>query len=518
MGGCCSRVSSQQNDGDEKNATTVKVPESDERIKIIGHDPDYPWVKPDHNLQRVMPLFKKVAVLGQGASSEVAHAIRKADKEEFAMKIMKRDDKWNPILFKQEYELLTMLDHPSILGYRDCYMDYKNFYFCTELCKGGELFDKIKEMKKFSEVEAAMFIRTIISAIGHCHSKNIVHRDLKPENIVFRTKHQKEMVIIDFGDAKVVDDNATYEDFVGTAFYLAPECVRNRTGAELKKSDMWTIGVITYVLLTGRPPFYGRDNKEILKKIIRGKVSFPQSTRLSRSARDFIKKLIKKSPEARLSAKQALEHKWLQGQAGTEDLGRDLVESLSNYSSVSKLKKVLVRMLASQMTKADHRTLRHQFDQMDTNGDGVINLEELTDYLHKQSGNYAEAKRTATNIIKQLDQDGDGLISKSEWWDARLSTKFQDDSIIREQFERIDDNGDGYITHDELAKLFNGQLTEELIKQMIEEVDDNNDGKISFDEFVSAMKEGCLKKMLAPQIKNEMSEIRQELQSEKTDQ
>jgi len=517
MGGCCSS-SPQPIDGDAKNRTSLKVPGSEDRIKIVGHDPEYPWVEPDHNLQDVMPFFKEVRELGQGACSKVLHVVRKEDQEVFAMKVMKRDDKWNPILFKQEYELLTMLKHPNILGYRDSYMDHTNFYICTELCKGGELFDKIKELKRFREVEAAVYIRTIISAIEHCHSKDIVHRDLKPENIVFRTKAQKDLVIIDFGDAKVVDENGTYEDFVGTAFYLAPECVRNRTGAELKKSDMWTIGVITYVLLTGRPPFYGRDNKEILKKILRGKVNFPKSTKLSSSARDFIKRLIRKSPEARMSAKQALEHRWLRGQAGTEDLGRDLVESLSNYSSVSKLKKVLVRMLASQMTKADHRALKHQFDQMDINGDGQINLEELTNYLHKQSGNYVEAKRTATNIIKQLDQDGDGLISKSEWWDARLSTKFQDDSIIREQFNRIDDNGDGYITHDELAKLFNGQLTEDLIRQMIEEVDQNNDGKISFEEFVSAMKEGCLKKMLAPNIKNEMSSLRKELQSEKTDQ
>jgi len=500
---------------DEEVSKTVKVPGSNECLRILGVDKEFDFVKRDHNLERVMPLFEKKDILGQGASSEVAHVIRKEDDQEFAMKIMKRDDKWNPILFKQEYNLLSQLKHPNILGYCDCYMDRKNFYFCTELCKGGELFDRIKELKKFREVEAATFIKTIISAIAHCHSKNIVHRDLKPENIVFRTKARKELVIIDFGDAKVVKKDDIYEDFVGTAFYLAPECVRNRTGEELKKSDMWTIGVITYVLLTGRPPFHGRDNKEILKKIIRGKVTFSKSTKLSSSAKDFIKKLIKKSPKERLSAEDALKHKWLMGSAGTEDLGRDLVESLSNYSSVSKLKKVLGRMLANQMTKQDHRTLRHQFDKMDKNGDGVINLEELTDYLHEQTGNYEEARATAESIISQLDQDGDGQISKSEWWDARLATKFQDDSIIKQQFNMIDDNGDGYITHDELAKLFNGQLTKDLITQMIQEVDENNDGKISFDEFVVAMKEGCLKKMLSPKIKNQMSELRKEIESER---
>jgi len=186
---------------------------------------------------------------------------------------------------------------------------------------------------------------------------------------------------------------------------------------------------------------------------------------------------------------------------------------------VSKLKKVLVRMLGSQMTKSDHRALRHQFDKMDEDGDGEINLEELANYLAKQSGNRDDALRTATHIIEQLDQDGDGKISRSEWWDARLATKFQDDSIIREQFDRIDDNGDGYITHDELGKLFNGQLAEEVIVQMIKEVDRNDDGKISFEEFVHAMKDGCIKNVLSPRVKlrHQIPSLAQELEKEKTE-
>jgi len=475
-----------------------KVPDRDEYIKILPLNPKFSWVPKENNLQKVMPFFMKQRTLGQGASSEVTHVIRKRDDVEFAMKIMKRDDKWNPILFKQEYDLLTVLKHDNILGYRTCYMDPVNFYFCTELCKGGELFDKIKEMKKFSETQAASYLATIISAIGHCHSMNIVHRDLKPENIVFRTKEQKQLVIIDFGDAKIVKEDAVYEDFVGTAFYLAPECVRNRTGEELKKSDMWTIGVIAYVLLTGRPPFFGRDNREILKKIIAAKVVFPKRSNLSNSAKDFILKLIKKNPATRMSAAEALDHPWLKGEAGTEDLGKDLIDSLSNYASVSKLKKVLVRLLANQMSESDKKALKFQFDSMDTDGDGMINCEELGAYLEKQGYDSRSAIRTATNIIAQLDQDGDGQISRAEWQDARLSTKFQEESIIRAQFQRIDKNGDGYITHDELATLFGGQLGTDLIKQMIAEIDLNNDGKISYEEFVKAMKEGCIKHALSP--------------------
>jgi len=494
----------------------VRIPGTDKFLKILGPDPKFPFVSNDHHLELVMPLFTKARVLGQGASCEVTHVIRKRDKAEFAMKIMKRDDKWNPILFEQEYKLLTVLKHNNIVGYRDCYMDPVNFYFCTELCKGGELFDKIKEMKKFSEAQAAKYLSTIVSAIGHCHSLNIVHRDLKPENIVFRTKAQRELVIIDFGDAKIIEENAIYEDFVGTAFYLAPECIDNRTGEQLKKSDMWTIGVIAFVLVTGRPPFFGRDNREILKKIIAAKVVFPKRVKLTNSAKDFIGRLIKKDTEVRYSAKQALAHKWLKGEAGTEDLGRALIDSISNYSSVSKLKKVLVRLLANSMSSADKRALKFQFDSIDTDGDGMINCEELSAHLVKKGYTKKNAEKTAWSIISQLDQDGDQQISHSEWQDARLATTLQEEAIIKTQFQRIDANGDGFITHDELARLFGGQLSGDLIKQMIEEIDENNDGKISYEEFFKAMKDGCIREALSPKKvdMNLTAQFRKDLEGE----
>jgi len=512
MGACMDRR--QFGEGD---LGVVMIPGTDDTIKILGFNSEYPFVKSDHNLQTVMPLFEKVRVLGQGASSEVAQVIRKGDEQEFAMKIMRRDDKWNPILFKQEHFLLTMLDHPNILAFKDSYMDKDNFYFCTELCKGGELFDKIKQMKRFSEVEAASFVKTIISAIEHCHSMNLVHRDLKPENIVFRTKAHKEIVIIDFGDAKIVTEDGTYEDFVGTAFYLAPECVRIRTGAELKKSDMWTIGIITYVLVTGRPPFFGNDNKEILKKIIRAKISFPKKARLSSTAKDFIRRLVEKRTKVRYSAKKALMHPWLQGKAGTENLGMNVLQSISNYSSVSRLKRVLVKLLASKLTASDQRALRRQFDKIDKDGDGVINLKELTNYLAHQDGDYVEAERTARHIISEIDHDGSNCVSRNDWCNARLATKLQQDEIIRDQFDRIDGNRDGYITQNELAKLFQGQVSDELIKQMIQEVDKDDDGKIGYDEFASAMKEGSINKVLSPRVrlKEEMPTIRKELKEEK---
>jgi len=454
--------------------------------------PEYQHISPS-----VMPMFIKGKTLGQGASCKVVQMTRKSDKAEFAVKIMKRDDKWNPILFRQEYELLTQLNHPNILGYEDCYMDPTNFYICTSLCKGGELFDKIKAMKRFREDEAAQMMKTIISAIAHCHALNIVHRDLKPENIVYRTKQQKELVIIDFGDAKIIDVNKTYEDFVGTAFYLAPECVRNRQGWELKKSDMWTLGVITYLLLTGRPPFYGRDNQEILRKIIKAKITWPKKCRLSNAAKDFVLGLIKKDTKDRMSAKDCLKHPWLSGSAAHDDLGSKLLSDLCNYSQATKLKKVLVRMLSNELTESDHMALKQQFGTLDTDGNGLITHEELTNFILKQGGTKLDAEQKAAHIISEVDTDGDGKLSATEWKHAQLAGKIgNDEKLLQSHFRRIDEDNDGYITHNELSKLFNWSLTNDLITLMIEEIDENNDGKISYPEFVKAMKSGSIEKAL----------------------
>jgi len=180
---------------------------------------DFPFVPPENVVRGIWGKFKELKMLGKGASCSVVKAQNKETKKSYAMKMMKKDDRWNPILFRQEYDILSRLNHQSILRYCGSWIDDKNFYILTELCEGGELFDRIKTVKHFDETEGANIMRTILSAMEHCHSKNIVHRDLKPENIVYKDTSYNLLVIIDFGDAKIVEEDEIYDDFVGTAFY-----------------------------------------------------------------------------------------------------------------------------------------------------------------------------------------------------------------------------------------------------------------------------------------------------------
>merc|ERR1719150_1109191 len=185
----------------------------------------------------------------------------------------------------------------------------------------------------------------MLSAIQHCHSMNIVHRDLKPENFVFKTQDQdSDMVLIDFGCAKVVKDTTEYKDLVGTPYYLAPESAAGhkyiRTGAVLKSSDIWSIGVIAYVLMTGRPPFNGHSNTEIFSSIIKKPLKFPAQVKVSDHFIDFCQKMLKKSPKRRMNMKDALDHVWIKGDVATnEKISPDVIRVLRQFNQQSKLKK-----------------------------------------------------------------------------------------------------------------------------------------------------------------------------------
>jgi len=258
--------------------------------------------------------FVSEATLGQGASCKVYKVGFENKEGHSALKEMRRNDEFNPPSFVKEIAILHILtDHPNTLSFEGGFIDKENYYIQTTLLKGGELFDRIHKEKKFNEAEASRHVCRILDAIMYCHQENIVHRDLKPENMVYaRDDGQADsLTIIDFGDSKYVEDEGSYEEFVGTAFYLPPEIVRARKGKEMKKSDVWSIGVITYVLLTGRPPFWGNSNKEILRKIIKGKVQFPRSCKLSATAKHFVLNLVQKRIEKRYGVPQALNHPFI---------------------------------------------------------------------------------------------------------------------------------------------------------------------------------------------------------------
>lgn len=513
--------------------------------KKKGGGADFAFVPDKHRITDIWQNFDNAGELGKGASCAVYKVREKGATEEsawLALKQMVRDDEWNPKLFAQEVEILQQLTHPNILEFRDAWIDRSNFYINTVLCTGGELFDRIKELKYLPEKEGCKLMYTLMSAIHHCHSKGIVHRDLKPENIVFADGNYERIVIIDFGDALVVDEKAVYEDFVGTAFYLAPECVRSRRGWELMKSDMWTCGVICYVLLTGRPPFYGRDNREILKKILKAKLTFPKGKKqppLSTDCKDFIKSLVKSDTTKRYDAPRALKHRWLKQVEGkypglkerhtkeqamklaaktsssrpreeekqphfpappedvieimapyntcpsTHSISERTLQNIFNYHAASKLKKALARLRIGQYSTKQRKYHQQQFARLDTDMDGCLGALDLTAHLEPTT---SESMRVR-NILEAVTGKKNGSLNLQHYQQAVACTCLQEEVVISREFYRLDVDGDGYISKRDLLCAFAGRPA--IVNEIMSESDLDHDGRLSLEEFQRAMTVGC---------------------------
>jgi calcium/calmodulin-dependent protein kinase I len=251
--------------------------------------------------------------LGRGAFSIVKLAVEKETGNKYAVKIIHKSNVGQDMARLQtEMEILKKVNHPNIISLKEI-IDTKNCLFIvTELVTGGELFDKIVELGQYSEKDAATLVSKMVSAIDYLHDINIVHRDLKPENLLLKdAANISEVKLADFGLSKIVGTKVMMQTACGTPGYVAPE-VLNATGYD-KEVDMWSIGVITYILLCGFPPFYNDSLPELFEQIMKADYDFPEDywKDVSEEAKDFIRRLLVVDPSKRMTGKDALKHPWL---------------------------------------------------------------------------------------------------------------------------------------------------------------------------------------------------------------
>jgi len=261
--------------------------------------------------------------IGKGGFSIVYHADKKKGGEEFAVKkIEKKKVEGDDIkLLRREIQIMKKLNHANILKLFEVYEDDDSFYLVMELVKGKELFDKIVERGMYSERDAANIIAQVVSAVDYLHENGIAHRDLKPENLLVEGEEEDSIVkIADFGFAKSFggDTGEKLMTSCGSPGYVAPEIL---TAESYDKSvDMWSVGVILYILLSGYPPFYADSAPALFKKIMDVKYDFDDSVwdDISDSAKDLIRNLLVKDPSKRFTAQQCLTHAWITGKAKTK--------------------------------------------------------------------------------------------------------------------------------------------------------------------------------------------------------
>lgn len=317
--------------------------------------------------------------LGSGSFGTVRMAIQKSTGQPRAVKILKKSEQDEEKLFL-EVDILAKLSHPNIMQIYEFYDDTTNFYIVSEFCQGGELFDCIADKGIFSEKEASHLLRQIISAVCYSHKNNIVHRDLKPENILLDDKTSSPIIkLIDWGGARYFSKNKKMTKISGTPYYIAPE-VLNETYDE--KCDVWSCGVILYILLCGYPPFNGDSDADIMKSVKKGQFDYPSEEwdTISKQAKDLVSNMLKFEPKSRASAMDCLAHPWFKKFDNVIDskVTQNVIKNIKQFKSNRKLEQATISYIVNQLvTKEERNKLLLQFQQWDKNGDGVLSREEI---------------------------------------------------------------------------------------------------------------------------------------------
>eukprot|EP00540_Astrosyne_radiata_P017977 CAMPEP_0116844664 /NCGR_PEP_ID=MMETSP0418-20121206/12823_1 /TAXON_ID=1158023 /ORGANISM="Astrosyne radiata, Strain 13vi08-1A" /LENGTH=343 /DNA_ID=CAMNT_0004475661 /DNA_START=537 /DNA_END=1568 /DNA_ORIENTATION=+ len=277
-------------------------------------------------------LYKLGKQLGEGAFSVVKDGQHKQSNENFAIKIVTKAKltQEDEEALKDEIGVLRELQHQHIIRLYDVFDEPQYYYLVTEKMSGGELFDRIVQKSYYNEKEARDVCKILFEAMRYCHSKRVAHRDLKPENLLLFSEHNdSDIKIADFGFAKKVLEPNTLTTQCGTPGYVAPEILEGVPYDT--KADMWSLGVIVYILLGGYPPFIEQNQRDLFRKIRKGQYEFHEEYwgQVSGEAKELISSLLTVSPARRLSAEDSLRNQWITQDASAlagKDLGKNLEE------------------------------------------------------------------------------------------------------------------------------------------------------------------------------------------------
>ncbi|KAF7819018.1 calcium-dependent protein kinase 32 [Senna tora] len=396
---------------------------------------------------------------------------------------------------RREVEIMKHLPkHPNIVTLKDTYEDDNAVHLVMELCEGGELFDRIVARGHYTERAAAAVTRTIVEVVQMCHKHGVMHRDLKPENFLFGNKKETApLKAIDFGLSVFFKPGEKFNEIVGSPYYMAPEVLKRNYGPEV---DIWSAGVILYILLCGVPPFWAETEQGVAQAIIRSVIDFKRDPwpKVSDNAKDLVRKMLDPDPKRRLSAQEVLDHPWLQNakKAPNVSLGETVKARLKQFSVMNKLKKRALRVIAEHLSVEEVAGIKEGFQLMDTGNKGKINIDELRVGLHKLGHQISDAD--VQILMEAGDTDKDGYLNYGEFVAISVHLrKMGNDDHLRKAFQFFDQNKSGYIEIEELRDALSDEIdtnNEEVINAIIHDVDTDKDGRISYEEFAAMMKAG----------------------------
>ena len=389
------------------------------------------------------------------------------------------------------------MDHPNIVKLYEVFESQNSLYLIMEECCGGELFDRILHRintnNMYTEREACLLMKQIIGAIEYCHNNGIAHRDLKPENLLYLKEGSEEnnpLKIADFGLSQSINLKKMLTSKVGTSYYVPPEIL---AGNYTEKCDIWSAGIILYILLSGEPPFNGPNDETIFARIKTYKYEFPEQkwSKISVEAKDLLSKMLIQE-DKRLSASQVLQHPWfdiIKNEKITfEKLNFGKDNFFKEYKDSNQLKKIVLLYIASKLEENEILDLKNLFKAFDKDENGQIDYKEFEQGLMELNSEELN-KDEIRQFFNDIDADNNGKIDYTEFIAATLQKQiFLKKETLFEAFSALDSDRDCKITKEELMKILRLQPKEDKFAiKLIELADKNGDGVIDYKEFLQMM-------------------------------
>ncbi|KXZ42919.1 hypothetical protein GPECTOR_111g252 [Gonium pectorale] len=423
---------------------------------------------------------------------------------------------------KREIEVMHHLSgHGLVVSLHQVFEDEKNVHLVMDLCQ-GDLYELLRECKYLPEEKAAPLMLLAIRAVQYCHSMGVVHRDIKPENFLLASRNDLSHIkLTDFGLSAFYQEGQLFNELLGSPYYIAPEVIKQKYG---KEADVWSCGVMLYIMLCGEAPFFGEGDEGIFKSIMKAKLDFsfdPWPT-LSRDVKMLLRRMLVKDPRERATLEEVVGHPWFTKYAPPEAMrckdggsgamartgapaalpplpnspGRvasgpcgsgcenTLFSRVKRYSVASRTKKAALRYIVASLPDEVTAGLYNLFQDFDQDANNAIDSREFKEGFGRRGVTLLDEE--AHSLVNSADLDGDGVLNLVEWLGATILIPEENvEGLVAEAFAFMDTDHDGFLTRDELVGYL-GEGHKELAELIISEADTDLDGRVSADEFRAA--------------------------------
>jgi calcium-dependent protein kinase len=433
----------------------------------------------------------KSSVLGSGYNGQVymatsLGAATSANKTKYAVKgfqlIGASKEKLEEL--ESECEIFLSMDHPHVARLTDVFETETKLTLVMECIEGGEVFKRVQAKKRFSEPDAATAVWQMLLAVNYIHSHGIAHRDIKLENFLYESKDSDHLRLIDFGFSKIFKPNTLMHLSCGTLSYVAPEVLAHNY---TQQCDLWSLGVVTFILLFGYMPFAGKENAQV-QRIKSGNFTVKPDRweKVSDTAKDFVQKLLVVNPSNRLTAQQAMDHAFLKkrkGQGTESAIDANIVDGLRQFGQAAAFRRAALHMMAWSLSNEERKQVRDAFIEMDTDHSGAISLVEFKRVLHDH---FHVDESEAESAFHALDMNHTEEIHYSEFLAAMVATRIRvHEPLLQQAFRRFDVDKSGFIDKNDLKHLVGESFEGVDLASLIKVADTNNDGKVSYDEWIA---------------------------------